>query len=30
VVVPSADGTKPLIKFIRFDDGTPLEGSETL
>jgi hypothetical protein len=30
VVVPSADGTKPLIKFIRFDDGTPLEGSDTL
>lgn len=30
VVVPSPDGSKPLIKFIRFDDGTPLEGSDTL
>ncbi len=30
IVVASPDGTKPLINFIRFDDGTPLEGSESL
>ena len=30
VVVPSKDGKKPLIKFIKFEDGTPLEGSDTL
>ena len=30
IIAPSPDGTKPLIKFIRFDDGTPLEGSDTL
>jgi hypothetical protein len=29
VVVPSADG-KPLIKFIRVDDATPLPGSDSL
>lgn len=30
VVVPSPQTGKPLIKFIRFDDGTPLEGSDSL
>ncbi len=30
VVVPSPDGSRPLIKFIKFEDGTPLEGSDTL
>ncbi len=29
VVVPSETGA-PLIKFIRFDDGTPVEGSGSL
>lgn len=29
VVVPDASG-KPLIKFIRVDDATPLEGSDSL
>jgi hypothetical protein len=30
IVAPSPDGTKPLIKFIRFDDGTPAEGTQSI